>query len=158
MIQISKLEKKCSKCKKIYPATTKYFQKDKSKSDGLYSSCKKCCNVQAHIYLKDPKYKAKKKKYDAIRRKTVRPHLKELYGITLSDYNKIWKKQNGVCAICGKPEMARNQFGLKRLAVDHNHVTGKVRGLLCQKCNQTLGLINEDVNILETMIKFLIES
>ena len=62
--------------------------------------------------------------------------LKCEYGITLEDYNKLFDEQNGCCAICGK-----HQSEFKRpLSVDHDHNTGKVRGLLCTPCNNGLGV------------------
>lgn len=57
--------------------------------------------------------------------------LKKVYGITLAQYNELLRKQNNCCAICGKHE---SEFS-KRLAVDHNHFTGEIRGLLCFPCN-----------------------
>jgi hypothetical protein len=56
------------------------------------------------------------------------------YGITVDDYDRMLVAQNGVCAICRQPCLTG-----KRLAVDHDHATGKVRGLLCSNCNQGLG-------------------
>ena len=57
---------------------------------------------------------------------------KRLYGITIADYEAMLEFQEGVCAICERPPRTL------RLAVDHDHKTGKVRGLLCNTCNQTL--------------------
>jgi hypothetical protein len=68
------------------------------------------------------------------------------YGVTLEEYAKMFQTQNGRCAICGKEEITIN-FGTKQvqaLAVDHCHKTGKIRELLCQDCNQGLGLFNDD--------------
>jgi recombination endonuclease VII len=56
------------------------------------------------------------------------------YGMTRADYNAMHAKQNGVCKICEQKERANN-----KLAIDHDHVTGKVRGLLCMACNLGLG-------------------
>ena len=61
------------------------------------------------------------------------------YGITVEIYNLMWLTQRGLCAICLMPERAHNQYGPLRLAVDHDHETGKVRGLLCRSCNGALG-------------------
>lgn len=58
--------------------------------------------------------------------------------------------QGGVCAICSKEDAAG-----KRLAVDHCHETGKVRGLLCLKCNTVLGKMNDEVNLLKKAIAYL---
>jgi len=66
------------------------------------------------------------------------------YGIRLVDYNAMYEKQGGVCAICGCSEskqQARTSGGdktLDSLQVDHDHVTGKVRGLICWKCNVSI--------------------
>lgn len=59
--------------------------------------------------------------------------LKNKFGITPDDFNLMLSKQDNLCAICANPER-----GSKRLSIDHNHTTGKVRGLLCTSCNTTL--------------------
>lgn len=75
----------------------------------------------------------------------------KLYNITENDYNKMFVEQNGCCAICN---MHQSEF--KRvLAIDHCHNTGKVRGLLCIKCNMCLGGVNDNIEILQKMIKYL---
>jgi hypothetical protein len=62
------------------------------------------------------------------------------FGLTLEQYAIMLQKQGGVCAICGEEETATNKAGnIKHLGVDHNHITDKIRGLLCQKCNIGLG-------------------
>jgi hypothetical protein len=66
--------------------------------------------------------------------------LKRRFGISIAEYNEILEKQNGCCAICGIHQSKLN----KSLFVDHNHKTGKIRGLLCFKCNISLGHL-EDV-------------
>lgn len=70
-------------------------------------------------------------------------HLRSNYGMTLVDYEEMLTSQLGSCAICGAapPENA-SRFGV--LHVDHNHVTGAIRGLLCQNCNRGLGMFNDD--------------
>lgn len=62
-------------------------------------------------------------------------HLKVWYGITEAQYQCLLVGQNGVCALCGSPPKTR------RLAVDHDHQTGRVRGLLCDPCNRSLGKV-----------------
>jgi tRNA(Ile2) C34 agmatinyltransferase TiaS len=62
------------------------------------------------------------------------------YGITVEQFNEMLERQNGVCAICGEDN---SRFG-KRLAIDHDHDTGVVRGLLCNSCNGALGLFKDD--------------
>lgn len=89
-------------------------------------------------------------------------HLKRTYGITLADYERIYQGQNGQCKICGgttsnrKWKDGRRQW--LRLFVDHDHATGKVRGLLCSTCNRGIAFLKEDIGVLENAIKYLLES
>lgn len=57
--------------------------------------------------------------------------LLKVYGITIADYEGMFKQQGGVCAVCGKPPTPN-----RNLNVDHDHVSGKIRGLLCPYCNR----------------------
>lgn len=77
------------------------------------------------------------------------------YGITQSDYEKMYKEQNGLCNICGKPETSMRQGKLVLLSVDHDHCTGQVRGLLCRMCNTLLGCADDDIDILLSCIEYL---
>lgn len=62
------------------------------------------------------------------------------FGITTVEYDSMFELQGGVCAICRQPETVRTRVGVvRRLAVDHDHETNLVRGLLCYRCNTTLG-------------------
>jgi len=69
--------------------------------------------------------------------------------MTLGEYEEILKNQNYGCAICGQGN------GNRPLAVDHNHNTGEIRGLLCGRCNCALGLLDEDVKKMEKLIKYI---
>jgi hypothetical protein len=75
-------------------------------------------------------------------------HLKRRYGISRADYAALLARQGGVCAICGKPPE-------KTLCVDHCHSTGKIRGLLCRKCNFGLGCYGEDQAALIAALAYL---
>jgi hypothetical protein len=75
-----------------------------------------------------------------------------MFGITLEEYERLYEAQNCVCAICGNP----NSKG-RLLSVDHDHVTGKVRGLLCQKCNTGLGMFNDNLALLASALEYLSE-
>jgi hypothetical protein len=69
--------------------------------------------------------------------------LLRLYGLTVEGYDELEKKQSGLCALCDRPEaMACRKF---KLSVDHDHETGRVRGLLCNACNVGLGRIEKKV-------------
>ncbi|GAH69631.1 unnamed protein product [marine sediment metagenome] len=77
------------------------------------------------------------------------------YGITLAEYDKMVEKQKGVCAICGLPETYSVTMGYaRRLCIDHDHKTGKVRGLLCLKCNCRLAAL-DDKEFLEKALDYL---
>ncbi len=69
-------------------------------------------------------------------------HLRQRYGITVDRFNSILESQGGVCLICREPETGR-QHNRKRLSVDHCHKTGKIRGLLCGRCNRAIGLFKD---------------
>ncbi len=78
------------------------------------------------------------------------------YGLTLQDYLARLRQQRNRCAICGQHERARRPSGKrKRLAVDHCHVTGVVRGLLCTHCNHTLGRMGDDPRLLRRAADYL---
>jgi len=74
--------------------------------------------------------------------------LYRLHRLTKDEYEELVRKQKGVCAICEQPPRTR-------LCVDHNHITGEVRGLLCHRCNSAIGHAQDDVTILRKMIRYL---
>jgi hypothetical protein len=94
-----------------------------------------------------------------VKRKTVEElkmaqragHLKSKYGLSIQDYKKILTAQNNECAICKRDIKDFNN-------VDHDHVTGKVRGLLCETCNFGLGLFYDDTDYLLAAVQYLIKS
>ena len=83
--------------------------------------------------------------------------LKINYGMTVEEYDALFILQGGVCAICGKPETAfyKKASGVRKLCVDHDHETGTIRGLLCGKCNIAIGLMNDDIGMLLSAIRYL---
>ena len=75
----------------------------------------------------------------------MRIHYPKLYGITLENYQAMLDAQGAVCAICQQPETSIHRDGkVYVLAVDHDHVTGAVRGLLCKACNRGLADFHDD--------------
>jgi hypothetical protein len=83
--------------------------------------------------------------------------LKVRFGLTVEHYNKMMVLQNYCCAICGKEETARHNRSnkIQKLAVDHCHKNGKIRGLLCQDCNRGVGLFQDDPTRLRNAIQYL---
>lgn len=77
--------------------------------------------------------------------------LKQRYNISLEDYNELYDKQAGCCALCGTHQSELS----KSLAVDHCHSTGKVRGLLCFDCNTGIGKLKDDYNLVYRAAEYL---
>lgn len=80
-----------------------------------------------------------------------RSHLRRKFGITLEQYRGLLKKQNNSCAICLRPASDFN----KELAVDHNHKTGEIRGLLCTNCNYRLVAKHQDGELLRRIADYI---
>lgn len=102
------------------------------------------------------------KKRDRIHYYKTRDRHRELYmatryKISVEEYRDLFKRYDNKCAICRKPEKAIDKrLNVPRwLAVDHDHKTGKVRGLLCQNCNNALGHIHEDISLLDKIREYL---
>lgn len=114
---------------------------------------------------KDPEvYRAKTRAYGLAyahrnaERQRERSHANSLaeYGLTLADFRAMLEAQNGLCAICGNPETVVKRNGtLVKLSVDHDHMTGRVRELLCQRCNNLLGGARDSTEILEAAARYL---
>ena len=77
--------------------------------------------------------------------------IRNQYGITLEQYNTMLEAQDYRCAICGNEDEVEG----RRLAIDHCHTSGKVRGLLCGKCNRGLGLFYDNYELLQNAIQYL---
>ena len=80
--------------------------------------------------------------------------------ITIEDYDTLYISQGGLCAICRQPEKDIHNITKrpKQLAVDHNHTTGKIRGLLCGRCNKGIGLLQESLELLDAAKAYLIKN
>jgi hypothetical protein len=132
------------------------FYRNKTKWDGIASECILCSSKKVKAYYKKNKVRlsAYKKKLRSISKNLERERELKLlknYGITLENYDILLESQKGVCAIC----FTNKPGNKKRFSVDHDHKTGKVRGLLCDKCNRGLGYFNDNFEILEKAIKYL---
>lgn len=123
--------KTCKRCEETLPIDS--FSRNESMKDGRLSFCKKC----RHSKADQLKWNIKK------------------YGMSLIDYRLMQWAQGDVCRICGKPETDTNNGVVKRLAVDHCHETGEVRGLLCARCNRAIGLMDDDASRLLSAVEYL---
>jgi len=126
--------KKCNTCKRTQPYAA--FNKRAQETDGYNYKCRECMRV----------YRRKNRDSEAC------GALRSRYGIDMAKYTELLKQQQGVCAVCAKPESSN-----KRLAVDHNHTTGAVRGLLCGACNRALGLLADSPTRVASALKYLID-
>lgn len=112
------------------------FSVDTRSKSGYQTRCKECQSV------------VKKEMALYYRNK----HLEYKYGITSEQYEEMLKEQSNRCAICGIGEQHTEN---SRLCVDHDHNTNEVRGLLCKKCNQGLGLFQDNPDFCESAGKYL---
>lgn len=130
------------------------FYKRTDRRGGPRSTCKSCCNAQSREWnrAKRAHMRELNKAWREANPQRVVDHdrnrkLKK-YGLTVDDYEALLRGQGGVCAIClesPQPTAGPNRNGI--LFVDHCHDTGKVRGLLCQKCNTAIGYLRDDPEI-----------
>lgn len=150
-------EKSCRKCGEAKPLDQ--FHKATGARDGHRGECKDCFRlISQERYRKDPegaiarvrkwreenpeKYQAWLDRNRAANRPRKaqidrRSYLERTYGITQEDYEFLAVSHDNKCAICGEPDE-------KGLHVDHDHATGRIRGLLCGSCNRAMGLFHED--------------
>jgi hypothetical protein len=127
--------KQCKKCGIEKPLSE--FHKNKATKDGVQTYCAICSNAikkdwrKANINL------------------VVDYRIRSRYGITLFKKKTMFFNQNNGCDICKK------ELSLKYTVVDHCHITGKVRGLLCNSCNSVIGFAKDSTNILKSAILYL---
>ncbi len=164
--------KRCTgPCQRDLPPTLIYFSAHAHGKYGLQARCRDCARQsQKDFYREHPERKAAKDKKWALKnpskikinharhrktpkwKKTLQKNwLRSKYGLTEEQYQDLWDKQEGLCAVCGREEEETNQ----RLHVDHNHTDNVVRGLLCGKCNRGIGMFDEEEPLLQKAIDYL---
>ena len=127
------------------------FSKDENRRGGLKSICKDCDKLLRTAY-----YATTKDKSSARMRKR---NLNHYYGICEDEYQAMFEAQGGKCAICGEIETGMTKGVLRQnLTVDHDHETGKIRGLLCMACNLALGGFKDRIENLANAIDYLMET
>lgn len=148
--------KTCYACKE--DKECKHFSKDYRTKDKLTGICRKCNTFRASQWIKNNRERFNKKCRERGDHKKQSKRDRELvrkYGITGKQYDEILEEQKGVCALCKELRLTGNQ---KRMHVDHDHKTKKVRGILCQSCNTGLGKFRDDTELLKEAIKYLGEN
>jgi hypothetical protein len=114
------------------------------------SYCRECKIASQRV--QDEKRRANGKN----REKERNDNLKRMYGITMEVYDRMLVQQRGVCAICGQAETRKSRNGtVQPLSVDHNHVTGQIRGLLCHDCNWLVGAMELNPKIIQEALLYL---
>lgn len=143
--------KKCVRCGIPKPIKNGFYRCRSSK-DGHHSICKECSKKAASKWKKDNadrrratsrEWERRNASYRSLRRK------QQSYGITPDDYKRMFQAQSGKCAVCSNP--------MKTVHVDHDHLTGKIRDLLCPPCNRGLGFFRDDPVILKSALNYLIK-
>lgn len=141
--------RECGNCHEVKPFAD-FTQRGTVKGAPVYkSACKVCAAARMRKWAKD----------NAAQHATTRHawDLRNIYGITPEIHAAMLAEQGGKCAICGEDEKSQHwRNGTPfRLSVDHCHATGKVRGLLCQRCNRAIGLFGDSSDLLRKAIGYL---
>lgn len=154
------MKRNCPKCDREITYSDKYKLERANKNN---SECRSCINSRiktglpswnkGKIFVSDDEKKKKRKTYQ--KQYSLTEHgkqvnknkkLKQRYGITLEEYDIMFKNQNGKCIICNDTN---------DLCVDHNHTTFKIRSLICRRCNIGLGAFKDNMILLEKAIEYL---
>lgn len=149
----------CKRCRKEY--CRKYYKENREKMREHRRKYSKKhpekMREQNRKYSKKHPEKVREsgRKYRKENREKVREYGLMRYNLTTEEYSKLFQLQNGVCAICGLPETVIYKGKVRKLAVDHDHVNNKIRGLLCMKCNSLLGYSLENIKILLSAASYL---
>lgn len=127
----------CCACKRF--KKKRCFAACRRKRNGLQGICKKCSALAAVYY---------RQKYPHRLKASHLKHRLKRFGLTPEQYDKLLLAQMGACAVCSRTEK-------RKLAVDHDHSTGKIRGLLCTRCNNGLGAFNDNTDLLNAAIVYI---
>ncbi|KKN19342.1 hypothetical protein LCGC14_0946770 [marine sediment metagenome] len=160
---ITILNKVCSTCEQ--ELSLGEFQKDLSRKDGLNKQCRKCSAIRAAKYRQSTSGSQVQRKYYRKNRDKILTYTKAYqkarplatrnrallrrYSLTIEQHQQIYSSQNCCCALCGNPTP------YDKIHTDHEHETGKVRGLLCCRCNMGLGFWEDSIEGLQRAIEYL---
>lgn len=159
--------KTCTRCGEFKPLSE--YHNSINTKDGHYAMCKTCVNAKNAAWRSNNRGKvaACKKRYYMRNWEAIRKHRKEYmatrkveaseyrrrwnlakrYGITMEQYADMWERQGEACGLCGRSS--------KRMVVDHDHNTGKVRGILCVRCNVCLGGLGDNLDGAIRAVRYL---
>lgn len=147
--------KTCTQCHAEKAATE--FCNNRARKDGLNSYCKSCKSAHDAAFAKSPIGRStllsRQRSYLATKEGREKRRARNLllqFKITIESYEEMFRKQLGVCAICSGGDLCG-----RRLAVDHDHATGTIRGLLCRACNTALGFLKDSPELLRTAADYI---
>jgi hypothetical protein len=129
------MTKRCTGCGAVRPLDRENFRRNSDKADGFTEQCTDCVRDAQRSWNR-----------------------KHRYGMTQAEYDGHLRAQGGRCAICQEPETMDRQRangGSISLAVDHDHETGVVRGLLCARCNRAVGLLRDNPDYCQAAAEYL---
>ncbi len=135
--------KRCTRCKELKDISA-FYRNTMTRGRTPLSQCKICMAARTKEARRDPSRREKWKEY--ARRASIRSR----YGIEPEDYDRILEKQSSVCAIC-----RGINIGGRKLAIDHDKETKKIRGILCDRCNRGIGFMRHDKYLLQRSIEYL---
>lgn len=139
--------KQCTHCKIVKPAEDFGWRSGKRYGENRYlrSTCFECTRAAGGKWSKQNRQAA----HLTNRRTTLR----RSYGLTMSEYDALLKKQHGKCAICGTTDSGSTKK--RYLSVDHDHETDAIRGLLCSPCNVAVGFLRDDPELAARVVDYL---
>jgi len=159
--------KECTGCCTEKPLEE--FHRAADAKDGRRSYCKICHCEYQKTRRQDPAVRAKdnersrgwhRKHAAAASAAAHRSHIRRKYGITIEEFEEQAAAQDNLCAACGclqsQRQTGRHKKGQRRrLCIDNDHATGKIRGLLCDKCNRALGLLDDNLDKVRRLAIYL---
>lgn len=146
------LSKRCTGCKTVKNIDQFSFIASRVKAKRRHTQCRVCVAVAcSRRHRKNIVHRS---------RQVYVNKLNRIYGLTASQHERMIREQGNLCAICHQAESivdARSMGSGKTfsLAIDHDHVTGAIRGLLCRRCNQMIGRVHDDAGILRSAADYL---
>lgn len=132
----------CNRCN-VEKAETEFYVSN----NYINHHCKQCNSE------KSKEWYAKNK--DIKKKSALKWHYKDKYGLTVEQRTELFNRQNGKCAICSCDIHLDGTLDAKQAVVDHDHKTGKVRGMLCNLCNQGLGHFKDNIDAITNAIQYL---
>lgn len=142
--------KACTVCNVV--KTLDQFYNSQKYRGGKSYRCKDCDKAAGKIYVEKHKERKRKQQQES--------NWKAKYGLDREGYNELWESQGGVCSVCKTPLIhpetyVGNKHKKNTSCVDHDHVSGRVRAILCTMCNKGLGIFNDDPDLLNAAYLYL---